>query len=86
MAIEAAFALHQRIVFKACFFGLYIDILVAFEAQGIARFVEQEAVIRAVGIVAGLAVAFDDHLMNAARLIRHDLLMATAAKRIGVQN
>ena len=86
VAVEAAAALQQRIVFESHFFGLRTNIFVAFDAQRIAGLVEKKAVIRPVGIVAGLAVAFNDHLMDAARLSRYDLLMAAAAKCIDVRN
>ena len=84
MAVEAAAALQQRIVFESHFFGLRTNIFVAFDAQRIAGLVEKKAVIRPVGIVAGLAVAFNDHLVRAARFIRDHILMAAAAQRFNI--
>jgi len=86
VAVQTALVLLQRFMLVLRVLSHGTDVLVAFDTQCIAGFFENEPVIRPVGIMTGLAVAFNDHLVSAARLIRYDLLMATAAKCIDVGN
>jgi hypothetical protein len=84
VAVKTALVLLQGVMFVLHVLSHVSNIFMTFDTQRVAGFVKNERVIRSVGIMAGLAVAFNDHLVGAARLIRHDLLMAAAAKRFDV--
>jgi len=86
VAVETALVLLQRFMLILRLLRHGTDVLVAFDTQRIAGFVEKEPVIRPVGTMAGLAVAFNDHLVGAARLIRYDVLVAAAAKGFDIRN
>ena len=85
VAVQTSLGALQGIMLVPRRFSHGADVLVAFDTQRIAGFVENETVFRPMGIMAGLAVAFNDNLVDAARLIRQDILMAAAAKRFDVR-
>ena len=80
MTADAPLAGHHGIMLKPHSSGRFVDVLVAFIADLIAWLLENEPVIRSVGIVAFQALAPGDDFMAAACFFGQHLFMAAAAK------
>lgn len=84
VAAHTALSLLHRLVLEFNLIGPGADILVAFDTQCVAGFAENKAVIGTVSAVAGDAVAFDNHFVGTAGIIRDHVLMAPAAQRADI--
>ena len=86
VAAQTPLALLQGFMLEFNLICQGTDILMTFDTEGIAGFVENKRVIGCVGVVAGDTIAFNDNFVGAAGVIRHHFLVATAAQGADVRD
>lgn len=82
--VAAEAVLLHRAVSKLIGGDFFSQLLVALEAEGAAAPEEVRRILGRMGIVAGDALPFADHLMHAFRAGRHHTVVAVVADRIGI--